>query len=89
MSKPNYNEVFERMEDDMIDAGKETFIPGFGTEARQEANTPKQVKGGIFAPSDIELIKRAVSFYSRKSMTIEDWEERQIANLLHRLNNRT
>jgi hypothetical protein len=89
VNKNDYNEVFERMEDDMIDAGKDTFIPWDGTGARQEQYAPRQAKGGIFAPSDIELIKKAVSFYASKSFTIEDWEERQIANLLHRLNNRT
>ena len=62
------------------------FIPGFGTEARQEDLGPKQAKGGVFAPTDIELIKKAVSFYASKSLTIEDWEERQISNLMHRLN---
>lgn len=71
----DYNEVFERLEDEMIDAGK-------------ASTTPKQAKGGVFAPSDIDLIKRAVSFYVNKSLIIEDWEQRQISNLLHRLNNR-
>jgi hypothetical protein len=47
---------------------------------------PKQAKGGVFAPIDIELIKKALSFYARKSLTIEDWEERQLSNLMHRLN---
>ena len=48
--------------------------------------SPKQAKGGVFAPTDIELIKKALSFYARKSLTIEDWEERQLSNLMHRLN---
>lgn len=62
------------------------FIPGFGTEARQAEHAPKQAKGGVFAPTDIELIKKALSFYVSKSLTIEDWEERQLSNLMHRLN---
>jgi hypothetical protein len=60
---------FEKIEDEMHD-----FTTG-----------PKQAKGGVFAPVDIELIKKALSFYARKSLTIEDWEERQLSNLMHRL----
>jgi hypothetical protein len=49
---------------------------------------PKQVKGGVFAPTDIELIKHALSFYAQNCLVIEDWQSRQLTNLMHRLNNR-
>ena len=48
---------------------------------------PKQVKGGVFASTDYEIIKRALNHYSR--LDISDAELKQIANLMHRLNNRT
>lgn len=44
-----------------------------------------EAKGGTFAPSDMVLIKKALSFYAKKSLVIEDWEERALSNLLHRL----
>lgn len=47
---------------------------------------PKTVKGGVFAPADIELIKKALDSYTR--LDISDAEQRQVANLLHRLNSR-
>jgi len=62
---------FEKIEDEMND-----FNTG-----------PKQVKGGVFAPTDIELIKNALNYYLR--LYLSDVEVKQIANLLHRLNNRT
>lgn len=49
--------------------------------------TPKQVKGGVFASSDYGIIKKALNHYSR--LDLSDAEVKQIANLLHRLNNRT
>ena len=49
-------------------------------------NLPKQVKGGTFAPADIDLIKDALTYYAR--LDISDAQQRQISNLLHRLNNR-
>lgn len=60
-----------RIEEEMTDAGKAS---------------PRQIKGGVFAPADIKLIKEALSHYAR--LDISDLERRQIANLLHRLNNR-
>lgn len=50
------------------------------------ASTPKTVKGGVFAPADIELIKKALDQYTR--LDISDAEHRQVSNLLHRLNSR-
>lgn len=47
---------------------------------------PKMAKGGVFAPADIELIKKALDHYTR--LDISDAEQRQTANLLHRLNSR-
>lgn len=53
---------------------------------------PREVKGGVFAPADIELIKKALSYYVARPINEESTaavqEEKQIANLLHRLNNR-
>lgn len=55
---------------------------------------PKQVKGGVFAPADIELIKRALDVYKTKLLESEESERTpsqelvQLANLLHRINNR-
>jgi hypothetical protein len=53
---------------------------------------PKQNKGGVFAPSDIPTIKRALHFYLLECMRVEGYSERDphpdvtvIANLLHRL----
>jgi hypothetical protein len=48
--------------------------------------TPKQAKGGVFAPADISLIKEALANYAQGD--IEDAKQRQVANLLHRLNSR-
>jgi len=47
---------------------------------------PKMSKGGVFAPADVKLIKDALAHYAR--LDISDAEQRQVANLLHRLNNR-
>lgn len=47
---------------------------------------PKQAKGGVYAPADVKLIKDALAHYAR--LDISDAEQRQVANLMHRLNNR-
>jgi hypothetical protein len=47
---------------------------------------PKVAKGGVYAPADVKLIKDALAHYAR--LDISDAEQRQIANLLHRLNSR-
>lgn len=55
---------------------------------------PKVAKGGVFAPSDIALIKRALDVYKTQLVQTEESEREtsselvQLANLLHRLNNR-
>lgn len=52
---------------------------------------PKQSKGGVFAPSDMELIKRALYSYKDILVRTEESERNtsdelmQVANLLHRL----
>lgn len=53
---------------------------------------PKQNKGGVFAPSDIPVIKRALHSYLVDCLRTEGFSEREphpdvtsIANLLHRL----
>lgn len=58
------------------------------TEGGITLKTPKQAKGGVFAPTDIKLIKDALLFYAKHNGNISDSEERQAVNLLHRLNNR-
>lgn len=77
----DYNKVFERLEDEMIDADK-------------TGSHPKQVRGGVFSSADIPLIKKALDKYKEYLVQVEDTqttasvEINQIANLLHRLNNR-
>lgn len=57
-------------------------------------NAPKQAKGGVFAPADMDLIKRALYVYKDKLMAEAvserdiDPELSQLANLLHRVTNR-
>lgn len=71
----DYNEVFERLENEMIDVGV--------------TSEPKQSKGGVFAPSDINLIKDAILFYvQHPDAVLRPGQNRQAVNLLHRLNNR-
>jgi hypothetical protein len=53
----------------------------------------KEYKGGVFAPADFELIKRALSAYRNDLLDAEgeevDAELAKVASLLHRINNRT
>ncbi len=56
------------------------------TEGGISLTQPKQAKGGVIAPADVGLIKNALAHYARQD--ISDAEQRQVANLLHRLNNR-
>ena len=59
------------------------------TKAKPSA--PREAKGGVFAPADIALMKKALTYYvnsPRGESTAAVQEEKQIANLLHRLNNR-
>lgn len=72
---------------DMIDAAA-AAIEEEMTDAGKVSNTPKQVKGGIFAPADIEIIKKALIAYTQ-SHYLGNTEQRQVVNLIHRLNNRT
>jgi len=51
-------------------------------------STPKQVRGGVYSPADVPLIKDALSFYVKHNGNITETEVNQVANLLHRLNNR-
>lgn len=66
-----------RIESEMTDANKADW-----------GQKPKMAKGGVFAPADIKLIKDALVYYVKHNANIEDAEERQAVNLLHRLNNR-
>jgi hypothetical protein len=58
------------------------------------ANIPRQAKGGVFSQADIPLIKRALEVYKNQLVATEESERapsaelNQLANLLHRLNNR-
>lgn len=48
---------------------------------------PKQAKGGVFAPADIKLIKRALLvFVHNTTDPLSTADERAVVNLLHRLN---
>jgi len=47
---------------------------------------PKEARGGVYSPADVPLIKRALDHYLR--LDLSDAEINQVANLLHRLNNR-
>ena len=58
------------------------------TEGGITLTTPKQAKGGVFAQTDIKLIKDALVFYVRHNGNITEQEESQVVNLMHRLNNR-
>ena len=58
------------------------------TEGGIGLTQPKQAKGGVFAQSDIKLIKDALVFYVQHNGNITEQEESQVANLMHRLNNR-
>ncbi len=77
MNDTDYNKVFEQVENDMIDAGK--------------VNTPKEARGGTFAPADIPVIKRALQVYLIDCQRVVESERDPhpdvniIANLLHRL----
>ena len=48
---------------------------------------PKEAKGGVFAPADIKLIKRALLvFVHNTTDPLSTAEERAVVSLLHRLN---
>ncbi len=49
---------------------------------------PKESKGGVFAPADMTLIKEAIHAYMLELLE-DDPKFKQLANLLHRINNRT
>lgn len=52
---------------------------------------PNEVKGGTFAPADMELLKRSLYCYKDMLSRIEESERitspelKQVANLLHRI----
>ena len=80
MSKPldeDWNDLPARIESEITDAGKVT--------------TPRQSKGGTFAPADIPVIKRALQVYLIDCQRVVESERdphpdvAQIASLLHRL----
>lgn len=53
---------------------------------KETPNTPKEARGGAFAPADIDLIKRLImSYVTDSSLTLNKQEEQQLVNLLHRL----
>lgn len=52
----------------------------------ETVNTPKQAKGGTFAPADIKLIKNILlAVLSDGKCTLTAEEESQAAHLVHRL----
>lgn len=67
--------TMEKIEEEMIDAGK---------------TGPREVKGGVFAPSDIPVIKRALHVYLTDCIRAEDDGANHpdipvVSSLLHRL----
>jgi len=44
---------------------------------------PKEVRGGVYSPADVPLIKRALDHYLR--LDLSNTEINQVANLMHRL----
>lgn len=63
-------------------------MDSYNDSADVHTTTPRQVKGGVYAPADVNLIKNALLFYVQHNGDISVVEESQAANLLHRLNNR-
>jgi hypothetical protein len=45
----------------------------------------QQVKGGVFAQADIELLKRALEYYLKNNKNLESTDESQVSLLFHRL----
>ena len=45
----------------------------------------QQAKGGVFAQSDIELLKKALEFYLKNDETLDKLAESKISLLFHRL----
>ena len=45
----------------------------------------QQVKGGVFAQEDIELLKKALEFYLKNNQSLEPTEDSKISLLFHRL----
>ena len=45
----------------------------------------QQAKGGVFAQSDIELLKKALEFYLKNKQTLEKSNESHASLLFHRL----
>lgn len=51
-----------------------------------ESKTPKEARGGTFAPADVELIKKMLlAHITDSSIAFTSAEEQQIINLYHRL----
>jgi hypothetical protein len=45
----------------------------------------QQVKGGVFAQEDIELLKRALEFYLKNNKTLKPSDDSKASLLFHRL----
>ena len=61
------------------------------TEGGISLSKPREMKGGVFAPSDYEVIKRALYAYKDVLLQTEESERNpspdlvQVSNLLHRI----
>lgn len=79
----DWNDLPAKIESEMTDAGKADW------------GKPKQVKGGVFAPADMAILKRALEMYKNHLVQTEESERTvsleliAVANLMHRINNRT
>ena len=79
----DWNDLPAKIESEMTDAGKADW------------GHPKQAKGGVFAPADMAILKRALEMYKNHLVQTEESERTvsldliAVANLMHRINNRT
>lgn len=89
----DWNSLPAKIEDEMTDAGK-TSMRLNGSRSPEPnlgpviSKTPREVRGGTFAPADIPVIKRALHMYLIDCMrSDEDHPDiSHISNLFHRLN---
>lgn len=68
------------------------YIPGIvDNRAPQTEHTPKQSKGGTFAPADMDVLKRALYCYKALLCSTDESERNtsdelvKVSNLLHRI----
>ena len=50
-----------------------------------KSKTMSQVKGGVLAQADIDLLKKTIEYYLKNNKDLEKNEETKISFLFHRL----